>query len=163
MLVPLALVCSCQKQDVAAEQRLAQRKVELDAREKALNEREKALSEREKMARAALVPADAQLRALKRDGSSNVPAATVPPGLAPPANSQLKATREKRIDELRAIRQRRMDAIRQMRSMRAQPNSGAGSPADTSATGNTSGSADTGTSASTGAEATSPSPSSTPQ
>ena len=48
MLIPLAMVCSCQKQDAAAEQQLAQRKVELDTREKALDEREKALSEREK-------------------------------------------------------------------------------------------------------------------
>ena len=74
ILIPVAMVCSCQKQDAAAEQQLAQRKIELDTREKALDEREKALSEREKaMARAALVPADAQLRALKRDGSSNGP------------------------------------------------------------------------------------------
>ena len=100
ILIPVAMVCSCQKQDAAAEQQLAQRKIELDTREKALDEREKALSEREKaMARAALVPADAQLRALKRDGSSNGrTSATVPPGLAPPDNSQLKASREKRID-----------------------------------------------------------------
>ena len=128
MLIPLAMVCSCQKQDAAAEQQLAQRKVELDPRQKALDEREKALSEREKTmaraARAAMAPADAQLRALKRDGSSNVsPSATVPPGLAPPDNSQLKASREKRIEELRSIRQRRMEAIQEMRSMRTRPNS----------------------------------------
>ena len=91
MLIPLAMVCSCQKQDAASEQQLAQRKVELDTREKALDEREKALSEREKAmaraARAAMVPADAQLRALKRDGSSNAStSATIPPGLAPPDN-----------------------------------------------------------------------------
>src|SRR6267154_4115270 len=48
LLIPFALVCSCQKQDSAAEQQLAQRKTELDAREKALDEREKALVEREK-------------------------------------------------------------------------------------------------------------------
>jgi hypothetical protein len=156
MLIPLAMVCSCQKQDAAAEQQFAQRKAELDTREKALDEREKALAEKEKaIARAAMIPADAQLRALKRDGPSNVPpSASIPPGLAPPDNSDLKASRAKRIDELRAVRQRRM---------RAQPNSGAGTPADTSASGNPSGSADTSTSASTGAEATSPSPSSTPQ
>jgi hypothetical protein len=161
ILIPLAMVCSCQKQDAVAEQQFAQRKIELDTREKALDEREKALSEREKaMARAALVPADAQLRALKRDGSSNGrTSATVPPGLAPPDNSQLKASREKRIDELRALRQSRLEAIQKRRSMRAQPNSGAGAPVDTSASGNTSGPADT----STSAEATSPSPSSTPQ
>jgi hypothetical protein len=162
MLIPLAMVCSCQKQDAAAEQQLAQRKGELDTREKALDEREKALAEKEKaIARAAMIPADAQLRALKRDGSSGVPpSATIPPGLAPPDNSQLKASREKRIEELRAIRQRRLEE--RMRSIRAQPDSGAGAPAETGASGNTSGSADTSTSASTGAEPTSPSPSSTP-
>jgi hypothetical protein len=167
MLIPLAMLCSCQKQDAAAEQQLAQRKVELDTREKALDEREKALFEREKAmahaARAAIAPADAQLRALKRDGSSNVSSATIPPGLVPPDNSQLKASREKRTEELRSLRQRRMEAIQRMRSMRTQPNSAAGAPADTSASGNTSGSADTSTSASTSAEATSPSPSATPQ
>jgi hypothetical protein len=165
MLIPLAMVCSCQKQDTAAEQQLAQRKAELDTREQALNEREKALAEKQKaMARAVMIPADAPLRDLKRDGSSNVPpSATIPPGLAPPDNSQLKASREKRMEELRAIRQRRLEAIQKMRSMRAQPNSGAGTPADTSASGNTSGPADTSTPAGTGAEVTSPSPSSTPQ
>ncbi|HEX3420600.1 MAG TPA: hypothetical protein VHT01_05185 [Candidatus Udaeobacter sp.] len=49
LLIPLALVCSCQKQDSIAEQKLAQRKTELDAREMALDEREKALAEREKL------------------------------------------------------------------------------------------------------------------
>jgi hypothetical protein len=161
MLIPLAMVCSCQKQDAAADQQLAQRKAELDTREKALDQREKALAERERMiARAALIPSDAQLRALKKDGSSNPPSATIPPGLVPPDNSQLKAGRERRIEELRAIRQRRMEAIQKMRSM-AKPNTGV--PADSSASGATSGSADTSSSASTGAETTSPSPSSTPQ
>ena len=49
LLIPFALICSCQKQDSIAEQQLAQRKTELDAREKALDEREKALAEREKL------------------------------------------------------------------------------------------------------------------
>jgi hypothetical protein len=49
LLIPFALVCSCQKQDSTAEQQLAQRKTELDAREKVLDEREKALAEREKL------------------------------------------------------------------------------------------------------------------
>src|SRR5580765_5160819 len=48
LLIPFALVCSCQKQDSTAEQQLTQRKAELDAREPALDEREKALAEREK-------------------------------------------------------------------------------------------------------------------
>jgi len=41
--VSLALICSCQKQDSAAEQELAQRKTELDARENRLDERMNAL------------------------------------------------------------------------------------------------------------------------
>ena len=46
MLISVAMMCSCQKQDSAAEQELAQRKTELDARENALNERLNALDER---------------------------------------------------------------------------------------------------------------------
>jgi hypothetical protein len=49
LLIPFALVCSCQKQDSTAEQQLAQRKTELDAREKALDAREKVLAERQKL------------------------------------------------------------------------------------------------------------------
>ena len=49
LLIPFALVCSCEKQDSTAEQQLAQRKTELDAREKALDEREKAFAERQKL------------------------------------------------------------------------------------------------------------------
>src|SRR5207249_322660 len=35
MLISFAMICSCQKQDTAAEQQLAQRKAELDERENA--------------------------------------------------------------------------------------------------------------------------------
>ena len=45
-VISFAMICSCQKQDAAAEQQLAQRKVELDAREDALDERMNALDER---------------------------------------------------------------------------------------------------------------------
>src|SRR6266511_3757091 len=74
LLIPFALVCSCQKQDSTAEQQLAQRKTELDAREQALDEREKALDEREKLVakpRVAPVPRTAPAR----------PQRTVPPEL----------------------------------------------------------------------------------
>ena len=47
-LVCFATICSCQKQDSAAETRLAQRTTELDRREAALDEREKALDVRER-------------------------------------------------------------------------------------------------------------------
>jgi uncharacterized protein YlxW (UPF0749 family) len=46
MLISFAMICSCQKQDPAAEQQTAQQKAKLDAREKALNERVNALDER---------------------------------------------------------------------------------------------------------------------
>jgi hypothetical protein len=47
-LIAFAMICSCQKQDSAAEAQLAQRKTELDVREEALIQREKAVDEREK-------------------------------------------------------------------------------------------------------------------
>ena len=83
VLIPFAMICSCQKQDLAAEQQLAQRKAELDAREKALDEREKALAEREKAtASARMIPPDLQSRRQVRD----------------PA--QVKAERERRLQQL---------------------------------------------------------------
>jgi len=83
MLISFAMICSCQKQDSAAEQQLAQRKAELDAREKALDERESALAEREKVrTRVPGIPADAQSRAQVRD----------------PA--ELKAERDRRLQQL---------------------------------------------------------------
>lgn len=47
MVISFAMICSCQKQDSAAEQQLAQRKVQLDTRESALDERDKELNLRE--------------------------------------------------------------------------------------------------------------------
>ena len=82
VLIPFAMICSCQKQDLAAEQQLAQRKVELDAREKALDEREKALAERERAITSVRVPSDIQPRRQVRDPE------------------QLKAERERRLQEL---------------------------------------------------------------
>jgi DNA repair exonuclease SbcCD ATPase subunit len=46
MLISFTMICSCQKQDSAVEQQLAQRKAELDARENALDERLNALDEK---------------------------------------------------------------------------------------------------------------------
>jgi len=110
LLIPFALVCSCQKQDSTAEQQLAQRKTELDAREKALDEREKALAEREKLVvkpRVAPVPRIAPAE----------PQRTVPPELkglmADP--SQLRTEREQRMQERLADRQRKMEELQKMR------------------------------------------------
>ena len=84
MLICFAMICSCQKQDSAAEQQLAQRKTELDAREetlierekvaeareKALNEREKALAQNKKAtANAQTVPPDRQSQDVLRDAA----------------------------------------------------------------------------------------------
>lgn len=46
MLVSFVMICACQKQDSAAEQQLAQRQVELDAREEASAERLNSLEEK---------------------------------------------------------------------------------------------------------------------
>ena len=57
-----ATICACQKQHSAAEA-IAQRKAELDTREKALDEREKALVEREKaLANSRIIPSRQQAR-----------------------------------------------------------------------------------------------------
>jgi hypothetical protein len=47
ILLSFVMICSCQKQESATEQQLAQRKTELDAREEELAERKSALDERE--------------------------------------------------------------------------------------------------------------------
>ena len=46
MIISCAMICSCQKQNSAAEQQLPQRKTELDARETALIEKLNALDEK---------------------------------------------------------------------------------------------------------------------
>ena len=83
IVISVAMICSCQKQDSAAEAQLAQRKSELDAREKALDEREKAVSEWKK--------AMTKFRAIPSDLQSRKP--VVDP-------EQAKAERERRIQQL---------------------------------------------------------------
>ena len=123
LLIPFALVCSCQKQDSTAEQQLAQRKTELDAREKALDEREKALAEREKLVAKPRVPSVPRIAPAE-------PQRTVPPELkglmADP--SQLRTEREQRIQERLAERQRKMEEVQKMR-VRAVPRNQATAPA----------------------------------
>ena len=110
LLIPFALVCSCEKQDSTAEQQLAQRKTELDAREKALDEREKALAEREKLV---VKPRVAPVPRIAPAG----PQRTVPPdlqGLMADPN-QARTEREQRMQERLAERQRKMEEIQKMR------------------------------------------------
>ena len=111
-LIPLALICSCQKQDSTSEQQLAQRKTELDAREKALDEREKALEEREKLVAKPRVPSVPRIAPAPAE-----PQRTIPPELqgliADP--SQLRTEREQRMQERLAERQRKMEEVQKMR------------------------------------------------
>src|SRR6266446_4184237 len=110
LLIPFALVCSCEKQDSTAEQQRAQQKTELDAREKALDEREKALAERENLV------AKSRIAPVPRIAPAG-PQRTVPPELkglmADP--SQLRTEREQRMQERLAERQRKMEEVRKMR------------------------------------------------
>src|SRR5436853_3311286 len=85
-LIPLAMICSCQKQDSGVEAQLAQRKTELDAREEALIQREKAVDEREK-AVAEREKAVASTRVLQSQRQA-------------PDAAQAEAERQKRIQQL---------------------------------------------------------------
>ena len=146
MLIPLAMICSCQKQDSAAEQQLAQRKAELDAREKALAEREKAI------AGPRTIPPDLQSRGQVRDPAQlkaerDRRLQQLPRDVQAliPDRSRIQAEKDekdRRIQEQLAQRQRRMEELQRLRMPSAvKP----------------------GAAASREAEATSPTPSPTPQ
>jgi hypothetical protein len=98
MLICFAMICSCQKQDSAAEQQLAQRKVELDVRETALIERLNALDEK-------VNALDKRLNALAENEKSKANVQTIPPDaqsqdvVRDPAEA--KAERDRRIQEFR--------------------------------------------------------------
>jgi hypothetical protein len=99
MVISFTMICSCQKQDSAAEQQLAQRKVELDAREDALIERLNALDEK-------VNALDKRLNALAENEKSRANVQTIPPDaqshdvVRDPAEA--KAERDRRIQEFRA-------------------------------------------------------------
>ena len=99
MLIPFAMICSCQKQDSAAEGQLAQRKAELEAREKALDEREKALDERKRDESFA-----ERKRAITNIQKTPAPVQgqTPDPSRQIPDPSQLKAEKERKMRELPA-------------------------------------------------------------
>ena len=95
MLVSFAIICSCQKQNSAAEQQLAQRKVELDAREEALAERKGALDEREK----ALAERE---KALNEREKATANVRTIAPSVQSqtPDAARIQAERDRRIQQL---------------------------------------------------------------
>ena len=89
-LASFAMICSCQKQDSAAEAQLAQRKSELDARETALGEKEKTL--------------DARERALAERENATANTSTIRPEVRAPRQipnaAEAKAERDRRIQQL---------------------------------------------------------------
>ena len=127
MLISFAMICSCQKQDLAAEQQLAKRKAELDAREKALDEREKALAERENAAtNIRKIPADlqrpvrdpAQVKAEKEKRLQQLPPEAQGLIADPSRMAAGKEERDRRIQERLAQRQRRLEELQRMRMSR---------------------------------------------
>ena len=131
MFIAFAMICSCQKQDSAAEQQLAQQKVQLDAREdvldgrlnaldekvNALNEKVNALAEKEKAtANARTIPTDvqgetadpAQVQA-ERDRAIEQLSAHV--RAAMPDRSQLNAEKDRRTQERLLQRQRGLEQL----------------------------------------------------
>ena len=99
MVLSSAMICSCQKQDSAAEQQLAQRKTELDARETALIDRLNALDEKVNVL-------DKRLNALAENEKSKANVQTIPPHAQSQDvirdEAQTKAERDRRIQEFRA-------------------------------------------------------------
>jgi hypothetical protein len=89
-LASFAMICSCQKQDSAADAQLAQRKSELDARETALGEREKTL--------------DARERALAKRENATANTSTIRPELQSPRQTpnaaEAKTERDRRLQQL---------------------------------------------------------------
>ena len=129
MFMAFAMLCSCQKQNSAAEQQLAQRNAELDARQNALDEREKALVERERaLAKAQTVPADAQSRRLVRDPAQiqaerDRRIQQLPPELQGllPDSEQAQAEKDSRLQERIAQRQHRLEELQKRRFQAMKP------------------------------------------
>jgi hypothetical protein len=98
MLTSVAMVCSCQKQDSAAAQQLAQRKTELDAREEELTERKSALDEREKVLAEREKSLNGKQKATKNARTSPTDAQGQTSGPA-----QMQAERDRAIQQLSAM------------------------------------------------------------
>ena len=99
IIISFAMICSCQKQDSAAEQQLVQRKTELDARETALIQRLNALDQK-------VNALNKRLNALVENEKSKANVQTIPPDAQSQDvirdEAQTKAERDRRIQEFRA-------------------------------------------------------------
>jgi hypothetical protein len=98
MLVSFAMICSCQKQDSAAEQQLAQCKKEVDARETTLIERLNALDEK-------VNALDKKVKALFEQGQPTLNAGTTPTGVQgqTPDPAQVTAESDMAIEQFLAL------------------------------------------------------------
>jgi hypothetical protein len=124
MLVCFAMICSCQKQDSAAEE---QRKAELDAREKTLDERVNALDEKVNVL-------DGKVKALaeKEKASFNAPTAPTDVQGQTPDAAQVQSEKERTIQQFSAqMRSRNLnnprmkaERDRELQERRAQSQSG---------------------------------------
>ncbi len=177
MLVSSVMICSCERKDSAAQQQLAQRTVELDAREEALAERKGALDDREKTLDERQKALDQRQKALAQkekaavtnptdvQGQTSGPAQmqaardtiTQQLSVRAPEPSQLRAEKESEIQQQSQRQleefQRERERVRQLKLTGAFMSGGAAYPA-ASATSPTPPPAE---------EATSPSPSQTPE
>jgi hypothetical protein len=103
-VISLAMICSCQKQDSAAEQQLPQRKTELDARETALIERLNALDEK-------VNALDKKVKALFEKEQTTFNAGTTATGVEDhtgvqgqtPDPAEVTAERDRAIQQFRAL------------------------------------------------------------
>jgi hypothetical protein len=98
MLIGLAMICSCQKQDSAAEQQPAQRKAEVDTRETALIERLDALDEK-------VNALDKKVKALAEKKQTSFNAGTTATGVQgqTPDPAEVIAERDRAIQQFRAL------------------------------------------------------------
>ena len=98
MLISFAMICSCQKQDSAAEQQPAQRKTEVDTRETALIERLDALDEK-------VNALDKKVKALAEKEQTTLNAGTTATGVQgqTPDPAQVIAERDRAIQQFRAL------------------------------------------------------------
>jgi len=177
MLISLAIICSCQKQDSTAEAQLAQRKTELDAREEALIQREKAVDEREKaVADREKALADSHVFRSQRRAPDAAQAEAerqkriqqLPPEIRAliPDTSQVNAEKDRIRQQQPAERQRRLEELQrtQAQMQNQSPMSAAdGMKIEAAKKDAMSAAAAPPAAVYPGAEATSPSPSPTPQ
>ena len=98
MLVSFAMICSCQKQDSAAEQQLAQRKTDLDARETPLIVRYNALDEK-------VNALDKKVKALLEKEQATLNAGTTATGVQgqTPDPAQVTAESDREIQQFLAL------------------------------------------------------------